>query len=608
MDQIPLEPLLSSSGPTSFASPSLSGPTSTASLTSTAVSASTSVKLPNFAQMHAEFEKNLQLKKMLKESEKLFKVIQSHDLKIARKIWNRITSFENENELFLECIQSSFNAEHISSESLCSMILFLNKHPEINFSIDEKTLKSICTYNIAQSSNSSLMFDDVLVCKIKDAINRLFPLYAEKNAFYWIMAFDCIYQNSRKTQKHKLTTLNKYMKSLTLRQYIQLFSKCMDEIVYEKNYGESNNFDFQFNPSNPFSFSNANATSMNSTMGEGNENSNGSSNNNSSDAVTDAFQKDLVNTSNKNKYKQRILSLQIFAQRILLHIHHKKLQDKFWNFMDKIYEHKQETMKNKNLTLEKTLIQAGIPWYIRKNKINSEGHIVVYDHVSIDSLSSEIILPPFSTFKDSTENDNVNLYNLYVYFDKSILRVKNKKSIYMPFYNHYSLSTILENKELWSKMNNFSSLEIGNAIVKTFKDKKKEKEKEKEKDSNLNINLKFSETCFVDEFMFYFYEKAKRKPINFCKLFQKVKDQSNDKEDRENQEDRDDEFLFFETLLFLLVKEKSIPVESVKNWTEKTGNVNLHPDFLKKINLENVEQNLMEISEKFYTIHRLLNP
>lgn len=111
-------------------------------------------------------------------------ILQDQDLKTAKRLFQK-----NKNKPdFVKEFTDKLRSDYISAESLCSMVLFLNKFPEIDFQISEKALKNCCSYY----NNLSSSLDETVILKNKDFINRLFPLFAEKNAFYWIMAFDCI--------------------------------------------------------------------------------------------------------------------------------------------------------------------------------------------------------------------------------------------------------------------------------------------------------------------------------------------------------------------------------------------------------------------------------
>lgn len=449
--------------------------------------------------------------------EKIMKcILQDQDLKTAKRLFQK----NKDKPDFVKDFTEKLRSDYISAESLCSMVLFLNKFPEINFQISEKALKNCCSYY-----NNLSSLDETVILKNKDFINRLFPLFAEKNAFYWIMAFDCIYQNMRSTRHYKLQTTNKYLKSLNLRQFIQLFVKCLENIQYEKNYGTSNNFSFS-----------ASTTSSAACFSEKGVDGDGG----------DSFQQDIENTSIQIKHKQQIQSLQIFAQRLVLHVHHLKLETKFWQVLRVIFENE----KNNNNNLPQKLIQAGLPWLISKKGEGEEDlDLILKETTTVlsNSLATEMILP----FEKKS----------FVYFPKHLIKKnKNKTRLYLPFLKSYSLETILCNEELFFQLESkkFTSDELVNAIQASDPEK------------------------LLKEKLIDFFQ------TNKLSLDPKI---WNEKK----------MFLFFETNLYLILQDKCIPVEYIFKWTETTGHVNLDPRFLAKINDGN-------LPEKFYKIQRLVNP
>jgi len=484
-------------------------------------------------------------------------ILQYQDLNKARQIWRKYKKQGNEIlQDFADELSINLVSDHVSSESACALLSFLLKHPEINFSISDKALKTICLYQYNQI-NASATMDESLILKNKDFIGRLFPFFAEKNAFHWIMAFDCIYQNMRKTRKHKLTTTNKYLKSLSLRQYIQLFIKCIEEINYERNYGGGNQQgDYNFS-------SGIHSIGLGKEAREGGDRGEDCDFGGGGGNSGDAFSKDLANTSNKIRHKQRIQSLQIFAQRIILHVHSHSLSmhEKFWEFLKVIYA---KQSKNNSLdSLEKVLIQSGLPWFVLKNNnSNKKGEAAI----KIDSLASEIIRP-FGHEK------------LYVLFPKSILRIKNKTSIYLPFYDDYSTETILCNEELFFQIVHKNQKEITSAILEIYKKKQAD---------NLLI------------------EKLLEQKINIDLQEFLENEENEENEEREKKETTIRilaESAFFETRLYHILQDKSISPESIHKWTQRTGNVNLNPTFLNKIQFSDMKT---ELPARFSFIQSIL--
>lgn len=462
-------------------------------------------------------------------------LVQEQDLKTATRMYKKLKDKRD----FSEAMLSSY----ISMDSFCAIAMFLHRHPEIQFEISDKTLKSVAIYNINCST------DDIVFCKTKDYLHQLFPKYAEKVSLYWIMAFDCIYQNMRPTRKHKLYKQNKYLKSLTLRQCVQLFVQCIQEIEYERTYGNTSS------SSNPFAKSSFSNSDSNFVKGKESMD-NGSGTGGDTDASTMAFENDIAATSDLLRHKTRIHSLQIFAQRLLLRFSSSsslksKVDDKkkteetntFWKCIEVYYEKKKQF-------LDTVLIKAGLPWLVPK-----EYPIQFHEMIKIETISP-FLLPCVA----NRSFDMKRMKQKYNQFTST-----TKPTMYLTYYDKYPESLVVENEELldcfFGSVRNLKQalLDAANICVPKLVEMCEK--------SNVSISVSTDE-----------WESWLRDRQAFV-------------------------FNLLETNLFKILK--VIPVFVVDAWTNKTGNVNLHPDFLSKIEFN---EKVTTLPEKFYKIQRLSMP